>query len=715
MPPAKAAIQEFPLTFEGGLVTEVEDSTLEVGQAASLVNWEPTAQGGLRARNAWTAISTTGLPTNYKVRGWGTIATDASAAGGGGGTATIVQTDSIQTDNGIATGGGTESVSLTGITIGNLLVVGFTLSDTSSLPSVGSITAGFTLVAASAGVTSGANDGRSFIYARIATSTSHTCQVTAAGSGVPTVTTLAMSEVSGVSSATATDTDTQAGSAALTATCASVSGSGVAVTVWDAFSGAGGSWTTTPGSGYTNWGAAYFDGSSAMNSDLNIKTYTSSPVTDTGNSLAGDNASMAMAIFDAAAGGGAVATAVEYYIVLAVATDTGYSLYRILRDEITTGTWTLIDSGTADDTSVFVSMAQGAGYLAWSASSMTQPRKILISGPTGSNITGMSGNAGRALAYHKDRLFIAGDEDTPSRLYFSGIGTPDSFATSTDYLDIGGDDGEAIQDLVSVEGLLLVCKTSRLYLISGSGIESFFVNELSGGSAASGRAAVRTPYGTVVVGPTDIWVVQGGGVDPLSRPLGAAFSVVGNVSTAYAQDHVLVCDTDSNVVHRVNLVTGAWLQEEVTNGANEPHHLFSLQGRLYYGVGNSATEAGGTRRLSDPRSYDFITGGTSFEASTGKLALLGPSVTYTPRHLFLQVRNHDDELPNALHVTVTTDLGSQSWADMIDAEVKRYRVDLGQHTNASWLQIAFAADSSAIAGALDPERAVLSTYVDSVR
>lgn len=62
-------IQEFPLTFEKGLVTEIEESTLDLGQAAALLNWEPTAQGGLRARNRWQNISKAGLPTDYQVRG----------------------------------------------------------------------------------------------------------------------------------------------------------------------------------------------------------------------------------------------------------------------------------------------------------------------------------------------------------------------------------------------------------------------------------------------------------------------------------------------------------------------------------------------------------------------------------------------------------------------------------------------------------------------
>lgn len=691
-------IKEFPLTFEGGLVTEVEESTLDIGQAATLVNWEPTAQGGLRARNAWTAISTNGLPTNYKVRGWGTIAT---GTGGGSGLATpaVVQSNDRQ---GVL--GPTETISLAGVTIGNMLVgiVGDLTDNNYTVSGWTEIPLAFT--------GAGGSDWCRMFY-KVATSTSESLDVTAATQ----IENIAIYELSGVVTTGATDTDDafDSTSALKTLTCTSAVSSGVAIGFYG--DDGGSPYTDEPFEVADGWTRIAFDASgNTDNWTIGHKVYSAASVTDDANGQGDTNAFYAMAIFDAITSS-TPATAVEYYIVMAVATSTGYALYRILRDEITTGTWTPIDSATATDTTPFVSMVQGSGYLAWSSSTMTIPRKVLISGPTGSDITGMSGKAGRALAYHKDRLFTAGDTTNPSRLYFSAIGDPNSFTTATDYLDIGGDDGEAIQDLVSVEGLLLVCKTSRLYLISGSGIESFFINELSGGSAAAGRCAVRTPYGTIVVGPTDIWVVEGGGVEPLSRPLGAAFSITGSVSTAYAQDHVLVLDTATNVVHRVNLVTGAWQQETVSDGENEPHHLFSLQGRLYYGVGDSATEVGGTRRLSDPRTYDAVTAGTSFEASTGKMALLGPSVKYTPRRLHLQVRNHDTDHPNALHVTVRSDLGTEVWGDMIPEEVKSYRVDLGTHRSASWLQVIFEADSSAIAGALDIEKMVLTTFIDPVR
>lgn len=413
-----------------------------------------------------------------------------------------------------------------------------------------------------------------------------------------------------------------------------------------------------------------------------------------------------------------VPDAVDFYIVMAVATDaTTYRVYRIPRDEIASGTWELIDTVTdASDSNAFVSFAQGAGNLIWTASTLNYPRAIELATLSNSNIIDMLGLAGRTAAYHKDRMFIAGSSQNPSRVYFSDIGLPTDFTTVTDFLDIGGDDGEAIQDLSSVEGLLLIPKTNRAYLVSGSGIESFFVNELSGGTAAVGRSAIRTPYGTILAGTDDIWVVQGGGVDPMSRPLGAGYVITGTTSSAYAQDSVLVCDSGSEQVWRVNLVTGAWARETVTGDDAGVYIVFSLNGRIYYGVNGSSDTVGGTRKLSDPRTYDENTGGTNFIGATGRVSLLGPSAKYTPRWLFIQARNHDIDFPNTLFIDIESDHGLTTKTMTVEEATQRERIDIPkEHTGCEWIKLTFRADSSAIAGAIDPERIVLGVDTEVPR
>jgi hypothetical protein len=348
---------------------------------------------------------------------------------------------------------------------------------------------------------------------------------------------------------------------------------------------------------------------------------------------------------------------------------------------------------------------------------MNYPRAIELATLSQSNVVDMFGLAGRTMAYHKDRMFIAGSTQNPSRVYFSDIGLPTDFTTAVDFLDIGGDDGEAIQDLNSVEGLLLIPKTNRAYLVSGSGVESFFVNELAGGTAAPGRSAIRTPYGTMLAGTDDIWVVQGGGVDPMSRPLGSGYVITGSVSTAYAQDMALVCDSATGNVWRVNLVTGAWSIEEVAgaSGDADVFLVFSLNGRVYYGTNGSTTQVGGTRTLASARTYDITSDGMRQRGATGKIALLGPSLKYTARYLYMQLRNNDPAHENVLYINVISDQGTEEHAVTVDEDLKRHSFTLGKHKGAEWLKVQMYTASSAIAGAIDPERMVLGVNTEAPR
>lgn len=678
--------KEIPITFEKGLVTEIEESLLDIGQASELQNWDPLPNGALRARNQWAGVSKTGLPTStgYEVRGWGTV-----AIGGTGGTATPAVVQEVHI---VGSLGSTETVVLNGVTIGNILIA-YLAED-----SAGGVAAGWTEVYAPSTVTQW--------FMKVAASTTESFDVT----GATNIEAIEVYELSNVASGVPTGTF-YAPSTGAQINFTATSPSGIGIALIHASAGASGLASPSPTADgftevYTNQPGVLFRHHAYR------KTFGASPVTASFDVGASADNRGTMVLFDAAT---SAANPADFFIIIAVTTTTGYSIYRIPRDEISTGTWELVDSAVCADTSAFVSMAVGAGVLVWSASTMDEPRAVILDTLVASDVTDLTGEAGRSVVYHKDRMFVAGAAGTSGRVFFSDIGDPDSYNTVTDYLDIGGDDGEAIEDMISVEGLLLICKTNRLYLVSGSGIESFFVNELPGGSAATGRSAIRTPYGTIVAGPADIWVVQGGSVDPMSRPLGADYAITSLVSTAYAQDSVLVADSATGVTWTVNLVTGAWKKESVQADENAIGHLFSLQGRLYYGVYDSDSEVGGTRRLSSARSYDFV-GGTDFIGATGRVALLGPSVKYTPRWLFVQTRIHDTAYPNVLFVEIESDHGTTTKDVQVESTTQRDRIDLpGLHQGSEWIKLTFHASSSAIAGAIDVERVVLGVDVEAPR
>lgn len=392
----------------------------------------------------------------------------------------------------------------------------------------------------------------------------------------------------------------------------------------------------------------------------------------------------------------------------------GYSIYRILRDQSDTGEWELIDSrGGCSDNDALVSFAQGAGTLNWSATSMPYQRKLTLASLLGEDVTDLA-NPGRSLAYHKDRLFSSGSTNEPQRLYYSDLASPSSFPANN-FVDVGGSDGEAIEGLVSVENLLLIAKTNRIYLMSGSGIESFFFSELAGGTAATGMPAVRTPYGTIVAGANDVWVVQGGGIDPLARPLGSEYAISGSVTAGYAQDMALIADSATGILWRVNLVTGSWSQEQVESGADDVHIIFSQGGRLWYGVESSTTQAGGVRRPTFERTYDETTGETTYAAATGRLSMFGPMMKYTPRALFLQLRSHDTSLPGVLEITIESDRGSEERSVEVTTATDRRRIDLGKYRGVEWIKFSLANMSGAGRASIDVEKSVMGVIAEENR
>lgn len=682
--------QDVPVTFEKGLATENEESVLDDGQASEITNWEPASYGGLRTRNAWDAISTDGLTADYKVRGWGVA---AIGSGAGSAAPAIVQK---ATDTNTPLSSVALTCTLNGVTPGNILVV--VVYSEGSPPDIPA--SGYTL-RGEADQTLGLQPNAS-IWTKTATLTTETCTMDDAN---PVMLAMVMYELSNVTTEapTAFDTILTTGSDTTSVTSASLQGIAISAGAAD-----GSTWVDPPGG--TGWTTDVNHTDSGVLFTVASKIYGTDTITDTMDATGTSQATAGItAIWDAGSGAG---TPQDFYILLAVATSTGYSIYRIPRDQIRTGTWEFIDSAICADTSAFVSMAVGSGVLVWSASTMDNPRHIALATLVADNTTDLASKAGRAVCFHKDRMFVAGSSAFPSRVYFSDIGAPTSFTTATDFMDVGGDDGEAIEDLMSVEGLLLVCKVNRLYLISGSGVESFFVNELPGGSASTGRAAIRTPYGTVVAGPADVWNVQGGGVDPLARPLGVGYNISGLVSTAYAQDVVLIADSATGKIFRVNLVTGAWSTEAVTEGENEPGHLFSLQSRLYYGVSNSATQVGGTRRLSSARGPDF-TGSTSYTASTGRISLQGPAFKYTPRYLYFQLRLQDATKSNFLNVNVETNHGSRDFHIDVVSNTQRETRAVAWATGAQWVKINLSCSSSSTHSAIDVERLVLGVDLEA--
>jgi hypothetical protein len=115
-------------------------------------------------------------------------------------------------------------------------------------------------------------------------------------------------------------------------------------------------------------------------------------------------------------------------------TDNGGATYKLLSNgTIANNTATTLTDSDADG-------ALGAAYPAGTAT-WTPPK-------------------GKFYLVHKNRLFIANNPTTPSRIYYSKDGSHELFETSTDYFDIRQNDGDEITGIFNLLGILTISKTN---------------------------------------------------------------------------------------------------------------------------------------------------------------------------------------------------------------------------------------------------------------
>jgi len=81
------------------------------------------------------------------------------------------------------------------------------------------------------------------------------------------------------------------------------------------------------------------------------------------------------------------------------------------------------------------------------------------------------------VEYHKNQLFLAGDEDNPSRVYFSNLDDIFNF-TNTDFFDVETADGSKIRGMISALDSLYIFKDRSVWKLSGWAKDSFILQKV---------------------------------------------------------------------------------------------------------------------------------------------------------------------------------------------------------------------------------------------
>lgn len=185
----------------------------------------------------------------------------------------------------------------------------------------------------------------------------------------------------------------------------------------------------------------------------------------------------------------------------AVTDATGYNIY-----------------GRKDGFWTFITYLEGNGSTTYVDKGTITPSPVFT--PPEGNSTG--GQKGKYISLYKDSLFISGDPDNPSRLYYSGGGdniTDFTIGGGGGFIDISKNDGQKITGSIVFKNSLIVFKEESIYQFEfdSSGLPS--VTQIN---PAIGCVAPRS----IVAVENDIFFASRRGIFTIGNEAGFAFDVL---------------------------------------------------------------------------------------------------------------------------------------------------------------------------------------------
>lgn len=219
--------------------------------------------------------------------------------------------------------------------------------------------------------------------------------------------------------------------------------------------------------------------------------------------------------------------------------DSGSSSITIHRaDDEQTPDWGTAVIDTLSGANWMVPFVAGNGIVLYGNFSFPNDRLRFWNGSVAADASTVA-IAGRALAYHKERFWSAGPDAQPTRLYYSGINDHTSWDLNN-YVPVGPDDGGVIEDIAPALGGLLIAKSNSIWFLTGDGPLTFVLTKLDGGEGNWGRCICATPYGAVIAGTKDVYLWQGGAVEPITSEHPDYTPGGSWVTTAFRDDKVFI-------------------------------------------------------------------------------------------------------------------------------------------------------------------------------
>lgn len=318
-------------------------------------------------------------------------------------------------------------------------------------------------------------------------------------------------------------------------------------------------------------------------------------------------------------------------------------------------------------TALETSLAVAAAYVHLPAKFAVGRSKLLYTNPgfpsaqirsyngTAVSAIATSNIAGRALAYHLSRFWTGGSIANPTYLRFTEIGDETQWVTEENFIPVGDDDGEPIEEIVIWDQVLIIGKAHSLWYLAGVDDKSFALKTLHPNiGCAPGSSLVISDVGLFILGlDGQVFLWDGGDIRPITRKVTVSpVSATGYMTGAWVDGKLYVAATGAGgdvwcYEPGENVFAGRWRKEVVADAANLVQDLATYDERYLLATPSAG---GGTRALSvRSESGPFAVGtyrdpghdagaGETYEATTREIWPLGPLGKGTLRSVYLHYR-----------------------------------------------------------------------------
>lgn len=115
------------------------------------------------------------------------------------------------------------------------------------------------------------------------------------------------------------------------------------------------------------------------------------------------------------------------------------------------------------------------------------------------------------VRYHKNQLFLSGNSDYPSRIWFSALDDITDY-TATDFFDVQTSDGTKVRGLVSAFNSLYIFKDKSIWRLSGTNRDDFMLEKMVDGIGTLSQQSIAIVNNLIyfTTNQNDIAVYDGG-------------------------------------------------------------------------------------------------------------------------------------------------------------------------------------------------------------